>query len=164
MGKKKNGILEKIKEGDRLGREALESGEQLEGDGSEIKALLDGIDTSMDEDDLAAVKSAEAGYSADFKATFQENVGTKASHMKSIEGEASDSAGEELDKVNDAADKFEEMSRITEIGRNRAEGTADKMKSSAAEYADFVSEAISIVEDTKEDVASLKSSIDSIFG
>ena len=44
MGSKKSGILEKIKEGDQIGREAIESGEQLEGDGSEIKSLLDGID------------------------------------------------------------------------------------------------------------------------
>ena len=38
------------------------------------------------------------------------------------------------------------------------------MRSSAAEYEDFVSEATSIVEDTKGDVASLKSSIENIFG
>ena len=38
------------------------------------------------------------------------------------------------------------------------------MRSSATEYEDFVSEATSIVEDTKGDVASLKSSIENIFG
>lgn len=81
MGSKKSGILEKIKEGDQIGREAIESGEQLEGDGSEIKSLLDGIDTSMDEDDLSAVRSAESGYSSDFKSAFKENVETKEADM-----------------------------------------------------------------------------------
>ena len=164
MGSKKSGILEKIKEGDQIGREAIESGEQLEGDGSEIKSLLDGIDTSMDEDDLSAVKSAESGYSSDFKSAFKESVETKEAEMEGIEGEASDSASGELEKVNDAADKFKEMSGVTDVGRNNAEGTADKMRSSATEYEDFVSEATSIVEDTKGDVASLKSSIENIFG
>lgn len=106
MGSKKSGILEKIKEGDQIGREAIESGEQLEGDGSEIKSLLDGIDTSMDEDDLSAVRSAESGYSSDFKSAFKENVETKEADMEGVEGEASDSASGELEKVNDAADKF----------------------------------------------------------
>ncbi len=164
MGSKKSGILEKIKEGDQVGREAIEAGEQLEGDGSEIKSILDGIDTSMDEDDVSAVQSAESGYDSDFKAAFREGVETKEAEMEGIEGEATDSATEELGKVNDAAEKFREMSGVTDVGRSNAEGAADRMRSSAAEYEDFVSEATSIVEDTKSDVASLKSSIESIFG
>ncbi len=164
MGSKKSGILEKIKEGDQIGRKAVESGEQLEGDGSEIKALLDSIDTTMDEDDLSAVQGAESGYSSDFKSAFKEDVETREEEMERIEGEASDSASEELEKVNDASDKFREMSGVTDIGRSNAEGAADKMRSSATEYEEFVSEATSIVEDTKSDVDSLKSSIESIFG
>lgn len=164
MGSKKSNILEKIKEGGEVGKEAVETGEQLEGDGSEIKGLLDRIDTSMDEDDLSAVQSAESGYSADFKAAFRDTVETKEAEMEGIEGEATDSANEELDKVNDAADKFREMSGVTDVGRSNAEGAADRMRTSAREYEDFISEATSIVEDTKGDVASLRSAIDSIFG
>lgn len=164
MGSKKSGILEKIKEGDQIGKEAVESGEQLEGDGSEIKAILDGIDTSMDEDDCAAVEGAESGYSSDFKSAFKEDVEIKEAEMEGIEIEASDSASEELEKVSDAADKFREMSGITDVGRNNAESAGDKMRNSATEYEDFMAEATSVLEDTKSDVASLKSSIESIFG
>lgn len=164
MGSKKSGILEKIKEGDQIGKEAIEAGEKLEGDGSEIKSLLDGIDTSMDEDDLSAVQSAESGYSADFKTAFQEEVETKEGEMEGIEGEASDSASEELEKVNDATDKFAEMASVTDVGRGNAEGAADRMRSSAAEYEEYVSEATSIVDETKSDVSALKGSIESIFG
>lgn len=164
MGSKKGGILEKIKEGDQMGREAVEAGEQLEGDGSEIKALLDGIDTSMDEDDISAVKSAESGYDANFKSAFKEDVEVKETNMEGIERDASDSASSELGKVNDAADKFRDMSAVTDVGRSNAEGAADKMRSSATEYEEYVSEATSIVEDTKGEVDSLKNSIDSIFG
>ena len=53
MGNKKRGIIDTIMEGDKIGKEAVESGEKLEKDGSEIKSILKGIDTSMDEDDLA---------------------------------------------------------------------------------------------------------------
>ena len=164
MGSKKSGILEKIKEGDQIGRKAIEVGEKLEGDGREIKSLLNGIDTSMDEDDASAVKAADHKYDTSTKAAFKEDVETKESEMEGIENEASDSANEELEKVNDAEDKFKEMTRITDVGRSNAEGAADKMRSSAAEYEKNISDAISIVKDTKSDVASLKNSIESIFG
>lgn len=164
MGSKKRGILDKIKEGDQIGRNAIEAGEQLEGDGTEIKSLLQGIDTSMDEDDLAAVEQAESGYSADFNSAFKEDVETQEEKMEEVESEASDSSGKELEKVNDATDAFKEMSGITDVGKNNAEGAADSMKKSASEYEDFISEATSIIEETKDDVASLKSSIESIFG
>ncbi len=147
-----------------LGREAVEAGERLEADAREIKSLLDGIDTSMDEDDVSAVRNAEYGYSADFKSAFREEVETKEAEMERIEGEASDSASEELGKVKDAEEKLGEMARITDIGRRNAESAADRMRSSAAEYEEFVSEAESIIEDTKKEVESLKSSIESIFG
>lgn len=37
MGNKKRGIIDTIMEGDKIGKEAVESGEKLEKDGSEIK-------------------------------------------------------------------------------------------------------------------------------
>ncbi len=163
MGNKKGGIIDKIKEGDKIGKEAVKIAEKLEGDGSEIKSLLNGIDTSMDEDDLAAVQRAESGYNPDFKTAFKEDVEIRETEMEGIENEASDSSNEELEKVNDATDKFREMTDVTDVGRKNAEGAADKMKRSATEYEDFVSEATSIVEDTKSDVTSLKNSIESIF-
>lgn len=164
MGSKKSGIGEGIREGDQRGREAIEAGEQLEGDGSEIKSLLDGIDTSMDEDDVEAVRSAESGYSSDFKSAFKEDVDTKADEMKNIETKAINESEGELDKVNDAADKFREMSGISDVGRSNAEGAADRMRDSASEYEEYIDEANSIIEDTQSDVDSLRGAVESIFG
>lgn len=164
MGSKKSNLLEKIKEGDQIGKEAIEVGEQLEGDGSEIKSLLDGIDTSMDEDDVSAVQSAEYGYSSDFQSTFREEVDTKTEEMKGLETDATSESESELDKVTDAADKFQEMSGITDVGGRNAEGAADSMSNSAREYEEYINEANSIIDDTQNDVDSLRSTIDDIFG
>lgn len=164
MGSRKSGILEKIKEGDQIGREAVEAGGQLEGDGSEIKSLLDGIDTSMDEDDTAAVRQAESGYSEDFKAAFREDVETRADEMEKTELEAVSETGAELEKVNEAADTLQEIAGITDVGRSNAEGAADAMRGSAEEYETYISEANEIVDETEGQIDSLKSSIDSIFG
>ena len=164
MGNKKRGIIDTIMEGDKIGKEAVESGEKLEKDGSEIKSILKGIDTSMDEDDLAAVESTETAYSSEFKSAFKENTEMKKNEMEGIENEGIDIAEGELEKVNDASDKFREMSGVTDLGRNSAENAEDKMRRSATEYEGFVTKANSIIENTKSEVDSLKNSIESIFG
>lgn len=164
MGSKKTNLLEKIKEGDQVGKEAVEAGEQLEGDGSEIKSILDGIDTSMDEDDVSAVRNAESGYSSDFKAAFSDTVETKASEMKEIETEAMNESRTELGKVTDAVSAFQEMAGITDVGRRNAEGASDSLRNSAAEYEEYIDEANNIIDDTQSSVDSLKSSIDALFG
>lgn len=164
MGSKKSNILDRVKEGDQIGREAVEAGEQLEGDGSEIKSLLSGIDTSLDEDDLAAVQNAESGYSSDFKAAFRDGVDTKAADMKAIETDAMNESQNEMGKVNDAADAFREMASVTDVGRRNAEGAADAMRESANEYQEYINEANTIVDDVQGAVDSLRGAIDSIFG
>lgn len=164
MGSKKRTLIDRIKEGEDVGREAVEAGEQLEGDGSEIKSLLSGIDTSLDEDDLAAVQSAESGYSSDFKAAFREGVDTKAADLTAIETEAMNESQTEMGKVTDAASAFREMAGVTDVGRRNAEGAADAMRDSANEYQEYIDEANTIVDDTQGAVDSLRGAIDSLFG
>ena len=164
MGSRKRGILDRIKEGQEVGKEAIDSGETLEGDGSEIKALLDSIDTSIDEDDLRAVQAAESGYGSDFKSEFREKVDTKEAEMESVEGEAINESSQERDKVSDAAGKFQEMAGVTDVGRRNAEGGADAMRDSVREYEEYISEAEEITRETRQEVASLRSSVDGIFG
>ena len=164
MGSKKSNKLERIKEGQELSKEAVEAGEQLEGDGSEIKSILDGIDTSMDEDDVNAVRNAESGYSSDFKAAFSDTVETKASEAKGIETEAINDSRIELGKVTDAVSAFQEMAGVTDVGRRNAEGASDSLRNSAAEYEEFIDTANNIIDDTQSSVDSLKSSIDALFG
>lgn len=164
MGSKKHTLFDRIKEGEEVSREAVEAGEQLEGDGSEIKSLLSGIDTSLDEDDLAAVQSAESGYSSDFKGAFRESVDTKAADVTSMETEAMHESQTEMGKVTDAASTFREMAGVTDVGKRNAEGAADAMRESANEYQEYIDEANTIVDDTQGAVDSLRGAIDSLFG
>lgn len=163
MANKKKTILDNVREGDRVGKAAVDSGKELKEDGSEIKALLDSIDTTMDVSDVAAVRSAETAYDSDFKAAFAEDVEATEDEMEAIENEAADSAEEEQEKVEDAGDKFTEMAGVTDVGRRNANGAADRMKRSAAEYEELTKDATSVVEETKKEVDALKRSVDSIF-
>lgn len=164
MGSKKSGFLEKIKEGDQIGKEAIDTGGNMEREGDQIKAILDSIDTSMDTEDATAVESAETGYSSDFQNAFAEEVDTKVEDMSDVETEAISESQSELEKVNDAADKLREAGGISDIGRENADSAVDRMSSSAAEYQEYIDEANSVLEDTQSETENLKSSIENIFG
>lgn len=164
MGSKKSSILEKIKEGERVGSEALDVGKKLEGDGHEIKALIDSIDTSMDEDDAQAIKTAESGYSRDFDVAVKSEIDPKEAQMEQLETNATQSSELEKGKVEKAKDTLTEMVGISEVGRTNAEGASDRMSVSAQEYSDYIDEANSIIEQTGDDISSVRDAIGSIFG
>lgn len=164
MGSKKKGILDRIKEGEEVGGEAIDYGETLEGDGKEIKALLDSIDTSIDEDDLRAVKTAEAGYDSAFQNEFKERVDPNERKAENIEKNSIEESSQERVKVSDAARRFQEAARITDVGRQNAEDGSDAMTDSVREYESYISEAEKITRKTREEVESLRTSIDGIFG
>ena len=164
MGRVKSGILEKIKEGDTVGKEAVDTGTEIKSEGSEIKSLLDSIDTSIDEDDMAAVENANDSYGKDFNEAFDSQAQEKANEAKDIHKETIDTANEEKDKVDEAADTFREMQGVSDIGQGNAGAGADAMKQSAQEYADNISEAEQLMDELDSDIGSLKSDVESIFG
>lgn len=164
MGRVKSGILERIKEGDTRGKEAVDTGTEIKDEGLEIKALLDSIDTSIDEDDMAAVESANDGYGGDFNEAFDSQARTVADEAKDIDREASDTAEAEKEKVEDAADKFREMQSVSDIGRGNASGGADAMRQSAAEYENDIREANQHMEQLESEISAIESEVNGIFG
>ena len=164
MGRVKSGILEKIKEGENVGKEAVDKGTEIKGQGSEIKSLLDSIDTSIDEDDMVAVERANDSYGSDFNEAFESQAEQKANEAKDINREAADTADAEREKVEDAADKFRDMQGVSDIGRGNAGAGADSMNKSAQEYADDISEAERLIDEIDSEIGTLKSDVSNIFG
>ncbi len=164
MGRVKSGFLDRIKEGDTVGKEAVDVGTEIKGEGQEIKALFDSIDTSIDEDDMSAVKEAEDADQRDFNEAFDSQAREKANDAKEIHEGTIDAANEEKDKVDDAADAFKEMQGVSDIGKSNAAAGADTMRRSAQEYADDIKEAEQLMSDLESDISALQSEVEGIFG
>ena len=163
MGSKKSKITENINEGRESGREGIEAGRKLEGEGKEIKQILDSIDTSMDEDDVAAVRAAETGYHGDFTSAADEQIDPHVEKMNETEQGAIDEATQEGDKTREAAGKFEQMEGVSEVGSSNAREGAEKMESSAEEYDSQVEQANQVIEEIESEAEQVKSDIDSTF-
>ncbi len=164
MGRVKSGILERIKEGEEVGKEAVDIGTEMKNEGTEIKQILDTIDTSMDEDDISNVEQANDNYQEDFNEAFDSQARETADQASEIEKEAVDTADAEKIKAEDAANKFSQMEGVSDIGRANAETGESQMERSAQEYADQIAEAESISEQCQEEIKALQGDVGSIFG
>lgn len=163
MGSKRKGISDRISEGKEVSEQAVEAGEKLQEDGSEIKSLLDSIHV-LDEDDQGAVETAEEGYGSDFSAEFSDTVDPLAEQTEQIEQSAADEATEAKEMNDDAAETLREAGSVTDVGRGNAETAAEKMREGSEEYEEQVSEAEEVIDETQSEVDSLRSAVDGIFG
>lgn len=164
MGRVKSGISEKIKEGEEVGKEAVDTGTEMKNEGTEIKGMLDSVDTSMDEDDAAAIEETNDGYQKDFSEAFEAQAEEIADRAAEIEKDAADTADAEKTKVEDASDKLSQMEGVSDIGKSNARSGKSAMDRSASEYEEQAKEAEAISEKCQEEIKNLKSDVDSIFG
>lgn len=164
MGSKKSKISENIIEGSERGNEGIAQGERLRGEAGEIKGLIDSIDTSMDEDDVAAVRNAEDSYAPAFRSAVNEQVTPRMQEMQNAETEAIQAAQQEGVKVRDAQSKLEQMGSVSEVGSDIANAGAEHMSSSAEQYDSQVETAQQIIEELQQAADEISSNIDSTFG
>ena len=164
MGSKKSGILEKIKEGQDIGKKAGDRGTEIIGESSEIKKLLDSMDRNVDEDDAATINEAEIGYIGDTGSAFKNEVEAKAEDAVQREMKASETAEAERSKVEGIKSGFERLEGISDIGKQNAEKGRDSMEQSVQEYESFMEQSEKIEEDVKASTNALRSQFDSIFG
>ena len=159
MGRKKSLISEGIQESKDVGNEGLERGEELSMESSEIRALIDSIDTDMDEDDTKMIENTKEGYSGAFSDAFEGESLEKQNDMEKIE-----QANEEIEKVSQAADIYSNMEGISDVGSEFANEAADAMDSSKTEYEEMAEDARDVLEEYKNRFAELEREIDSVFG
>ena len=161
MGSKKSNLEGRNREGSEISAKAIERGEQLQSEGEEIMSLLEGIGV-VDEDDRRAITDAQSKYRPAFSNEFAGKVETVEKDLEASEKEVIAESSEELENVRDAIDSFNEMGRVSEVGREISEHGAEYMSSSEQDYEGITNEAQDIITETQAEVDSLRSAIDSI--
>jgi hypothetical protein len=164
MGSKKNQIVEKMKEGDEIGKEGTDKGKEYVTDGREIKAILDSIVRTMDEDDVMVIDKTEGGYNRDFHSAFESDVQTKGEMTEAIETEVTNEASAEREKVDDAKSELSNVEGISDVGRNNATEGIQHMEQSSNEYEESIESANQILDRTLREINELQESLDSTFG
>lgn len=164
MGKKKRKFLEQSKQGMEMVTEGKRIGHKIEGEGKDIKKLIESMDTSMDDDDLYAIEVMDEAYGGDFQENYKMDVEPKFDEAIEKEQEVHEGSADEKGKVLDTKEKLKEIQSVSEIGRRNAEQAEGHMEKSIDEYKQLMEQADKIIEKTKEDAKKLEESISDIFG
>ena len=163
MGNRKSEILAKIKEGTEIGDEAKISGAEINGEGTQVKQLLDSMNRDIDEDDIRVIDLAESSYKEDFDAAFTNEVDTKVTDSIQIEKEAGETADTEQSKVEEIHVQFEQLKDTSDIGGGNAERGKMSMEQSAKDYEAFGKQANEVEQNINEAISKLRSQLEEIF-
>lgn len=163
MGSFRERNREGVKEMQENSRKTTELGSEMTEQADQINAVLESIEL-QDEEDVQAISETGRSYQSSFDSAFSEQVESAGQEIAQQGEQIREAAEGELGHVRSGISSLEQAGGISEIGREAAEAGRAKLESSAGEYEGIILEAGSVVEDTKQQIESLKSNLSSIFG
>ena len=163
MGSFREKNREGVKEMRENSRETTELGSEMTEQADEINAVLESIDL-QDEEDVQAIHETGRSYQSSFDTAFSEQVESAGQEIAEQGEQITEAAEGELENVRSGIGKLEKAGGISDIGRDAAEAGQSKLEGSAGEYRDIISDAEGVVDETKQQIESLKSDLGGIFG
>lgn len=163
MGSFREKNREGIKEMQENSRETTELGSEMIKQADQINAVLESIEL-QDEEDVQAISEAGRSYQSSFDNSFSEQVESAEQEIEQQGEQIRETTEGELKNVRSGISKLEQAGGISDIGRDAAEAGHSKLEGSAGEYEDIISDAEGVVDETKQQIESLKSNLSGIFG
>ena len=144
-------------------RKTTELGTEMTEQADQINAVLESIDL-QDEEDIQAISDTSSSYQSSFDSAFSEQVESAGQEIEQQGGQIRETAGGELENVKSGIGKLEQAGSISDIGRDAADSGRAGLEGSAAEYEDIISDAEAVVDETQQQIESLKNNLSGIFG
>lgn len=163
MGNFKEKNYEGVKEIRENSRETSEIGSEMIEEADQINEILKSIEL-QDEEDVQAISETGHSYQSSFDSTFSEQVESAGQEIEQQGDQIRETTEGELENVRSGIIKLERAGGISEIGRDAAGAGHSKLEASAGEYEVIISDAEGIVDETKQQIESLKNNLSGIFG
>ena len=143
--------------------EATDLGNEMTEQANEINSILESIDL-QDNEDVEAIGETGRSYQGSFDSAFNEQVETAGEQIEQQGEQINEAVSEELENVRSGISKLEQASGVSDIGRDAAEQGRSKLEGSAGEYEDIRTDAEGVVNETQQQIESLKNNLSHIFG
>lgn len=163
MGSFREKNREGIREMQENSRKTTELGSEMTQQADQINAVLESIEL-QDEEDVQAISETGRSYQSSFDSAFSEQVESAGQEIEQQGEQVRQAVEGELENVRSGIGKLEQAGGISDIGRGAAETGRSKLEGSAGEYGQIISDAEGVVDETKQQIESLKNNLSSIFG
>ncbi|MDO5132067.1 MAG: hypothetical protein Q4D81_03670 [Eubacteriales bacterium] len=150
MGSKLEAVKEQVEQAKENHYEALEMGQRDVEDISNIKSILEGIPSDVDDDILEAASDVHDTSISEATSDMESSVKQSLDAGSDIADEASGEAQEQQELSEDSARSFEQISGSSEFGGS-AEGAADRAHESAESFGETSDEAMESIEEAEEE-------------
>lgn len=158
MGSKLESVNEKVKEVKEGHQEAIELGRRDAEDIANVKSILEGIPTDVDDDIVDAVSEVHDTSISEATSDMESNVKQSMDNASNVAFDASEEAQEQQGLSEQAATNFEQVSGSSEFGSS-ADRAADLSHQSAESFAEASDEAMESVDLAEQEYAQQMSEI-----
>ncbi len=163
MGSFREKNREGIKEMRENSRETTELGSEMTEQADQINAVLESIEL-QDEEDVQAISETGHSYQGSFDVAFSEQVESAGQEIEQQGEQIKEAAEGEFENVRSGISKLEQAGGISDIGLDAAEAGRSKLEGSAGEYGGIISDAKGAIDETKQQIETLKNNLGGIFG
>lgn len=163
MGSFREKNREGVKEMQENSRETTELGSEMTEQADQINAVLEGIEL-QDEEDVQAISETGHSYQGSFDIAFNGQVESAEQEIEQQSEQIKEAAEVELENVRSGISKLEQAGRISDIGLDAAEAGRSKLEGSDEEYGGIISDAEGVIDETKQQIETLKNNLSGIFG
>jgi len=160
MGSKLESVRERVQEAREGHREAGELGRKDAEDIANVKSILDGMPSDVDDDIVDAIHDVHDSSIGEATADMEGNVRQTLDSASDIASDASEEAQEQQGLSEQAASQFEQIAGSSEFGAS-AEGAADQAHQSADSFGEASEEALDSIEDAQAEFNDLLAEIES---
>jgi hypothetical protein len=152
MGSKLESVKERVNEAKEGHQEAIELGQRDAEDIANVKSILEGIPSDVDDDIVEAVSDVHDSSISEATTDMESNVKQSLDSASDVANDASEEAQEQQGLSEQAASSFEQVSGSSEFGSS-ADGAADLAHQSAESFVEASDEAMESVEAAEAEFA-----------
>ena len=159
MGTRVEKVGQNVEKAAEMEQRGLEQAEQDDSEVREIKSIIEGMDTDVDEDIVEAMDATREAAKSEGIEHMDSEVHGQLEEGYDVANEAINEGTEQGEKSRQAAADFSSLSDVSEFGSSTAESSAANAENIAEQFDEHVENAEQGIEDSEDRFSELEDDI-----
>ena len=159
MGSRLEKVTQNVEQAESIEQQGLEQAEQDASEVSEVKSILEGINTDVDDDILSAIEATREAVNGEGADHMGSEVHGTLEQGYEVAEQAMDEGTEQAQNSRDAAVEFSAAAGASEFGSSTAESSSSQAEGLAGEFESRVETARQGMEESEDRYGDLLSEI-----
>lgn len=150
MGSRVEKVGKNVEQASEMEQRGIEQGEQDAAEVGEIKSIIEGMDTDVDEDIISAMEATREAAKSEGADHMNTETHSTLEQGYDVANEAIDEGTDQSQRSRQSAADFSSLTGVSEFGSSTAEESAANAESIAEQFDEHVENAQQGIEDSEE--------------